>query len=326
MSNNDIGARFSTVIVNYNGGSLLSECVNSALREGVSPKQIIIVDNGSQDDSPACIERNTPGVKIIRNVCNAGFARAVNQALASAKGDFILLLNNDAQLLPGALHAFAEAFEQVPLLAIAGGQLCYPNGRLQNAVAPLPTLAAELLPRALLKLTSPRRFSGKPAANAPVPVESVIGACLVVRQSILPQLGFMDEDYFFFLEETDWCRRARQLGFEVCYVPAARVIHAQGYTANRFRSHARIEFQRSKLIYFKKTRSRVAYLIVSALLPIKSLINAASNTLACVITLFAVKRVRSKVRGYWRITAWHALGRPSNWGLPGKCPRRPDQS
>ena len=320
MSADNSGARFSVVIVNYNGGAMLSDCVRSVVLEGVPAGHVIVVDNGSHDDSLACLERDIPGTKIIRNSCNAGFARAVNQGLAQSSGDFVLLLNNDAQLQSGALRAFAEVFDRMQDLAIAGGQLRYSDGRLQNAIAPLPTLTAELVPRALLQWIFPRRSRGKTAASTPIAVESIIGACVAVRRAALPKLGLMDEDYFFFLEETDWCRRASQLGFQVCYVPAAQAVHQQGHTANRFRSEARIEFQRSKLIYFRKTRSRPLYLIVSALLPIKSLIDAAANSLACIFTLFAVKRLRIKTRGYWRITAWHALGRPTSWGLPDKCP------
>ncbi|HEV2289992.1 MAG TPA: glycosyltransferase family 2 protein [Candidatus Acidoferrales bacterium] len=320
MSVDNTGARFSVVIVNYNGGALLTDCVQSVVRENVPAAQIIVVDNGSRDDSVLQLERGVPGVKIIHNSCNAGFARAVNQGLAQSSADFVLLLNNDAQLQPGALHAFAEAFDRIPKLAIAGGQLRHSDGRLQNAIAPFPTLAAEIIPRALLQWMFPRRFRGKSDASAPIAVESVIGACLCVRRSALEKLGPMGEDYFFFMEETDWCRRAHRLGLEVYYIPAAQAIHVQGHTANRFRSDARIEFQRSKLIYFKNNRARSVYWFISVLLPAKAFINALANSLACILTLFTVKNLRAKSRGYWRIAAWHALARPASWGLPDKCP------
>jgi GT2 family glycosyltransferase len=319
MSADPAAGRFSAVVVNYNGGGLLGDCARSLLREGVPAGRIIIVDNGSEDDSIAVLEKEVPGVTILRNPCNAGFARAANQGLADARSDFVLLLNNDAQMDSGALRAFAEAFDGIPGLAIAGAQLRYADGRLQNAIAPLPALPAEILPRALLQWIFPRRFRGKMAADAPVPVESVIGACLAVRRSVLAQLGLLDEDYFFFLEETEWCQRARRLGFQVCHVPGARVVHGQGQTASRYHAEARIEFQRSKLIFFKKTRSRAAYVFLSALLPVKSFVNAAANTVACLLTICAIRRLRVKSRGYWYLTAWHVLGRPASWGLPGKC-------
>lgn len=326
MSAENAGLRFSVVIVNYNGGAMLGDCVRSVLQEGVRAAQIIIADNGSRDDSLSNLEGDVPGTTIIRNPCNAGFARAVNQGLAQAQGDFALLLNNDAQLQPGALRAFADAFDQIPEMVIAGGQLRYADGRLQNAIAPLPTLAAEFLPRALLKWIFPRRFQGKMTEGTPTAVESIIGACLAVRRSALPRLGLLDEDYFFFMEETEWCQRARRLGFQVYHVPEARAVHAQGQTANRFRSAARIEFQRSKLIFFKKTRPFAAYLVLTTLLPLKSLINALSNTVLCLLTACASAHQRTKTLGYWHITLWHMLGRPANWGLPGKCIREKAQA
>ncbi|MHB8346974.1 MAG: glycosyltransferase family 2 protein [Acidiferrobacterales bacterium] len=313
--------RFSVIIVNYNGDAMLAACLRSILDQGVPAGNIVVVDNGSRDHSLAFAERDAPGIRVVRNTCNAGFARAVNQGLDLVCGDFVLLLNNDAQLDTNSLSAFAEAFDQIPELLIAGGQLHYPDGRPQNAIASIPTLASELLPKFLLKWLMPRPLYGKSQATHPMAVESVIGACLAVRRAGLAHLGKLDEDYFFFLEETEWCQRARRLGYQVCHVPAASASHSQGLTANRFRSAARIEFQRSKLTFFRKTQSRRAYLLVSLILPAKALVNAVSNSLACIVTLCLLRRQRARALGYWKIVLWHSLCRPKNWGLPDKCPR-----
>src|ERR1700691_1317323 len=136
-STNNEGARFAVIIVNYNGGVMLLDCVHSATRECVRASQIIVVDNGSHDNSIENLERSFNGLTVIRNNCNAGFARPVNQGIERASAEFILLLNNDAQLEPGALQAFAHGFDSLPNLATAGGQLRYPDGRLQSAFAPL---------------------------------------------------------------------------------------------------------------------------------------------------------------------------------------------
>src|SRR5580692_4635530 len=274
VNSSKVGARFSVVIVNYNGGELLLECVRSAVQEGVPQSQIIIVDNGSADDSVQAVETNVSDVQVIRNNCNAGFARAVNQGIRQASSKFILLLNNDAQLEPSALRAFADAFDALPNLAIAGGQLRYPSGRLQSAFAPLPSVAEEILPRSVLNMISSDRFRRKTAQKNPTAVECVLGACLCVRTSVLPKLGLLDEDYFFFFEEIEWCQRAHRMGAEVYYLPAARAIHSQGQTANRFRGSSRVEYQRSKLTFFRKTRTAAAYFVVSTVLVLRSLINA----------------------------------------------------
>jgi GT2 family glycosyltransferase len=313
------GARFSVVIVNYNGGSMLLECVLSAVREGVPASQIIVVDNGSRDDSMQALESHVAGARVVRNNCNAGFARAVNQGIGLATAEFILLLNNDAQLEPGALQAFAEGFDTFPNLAIAGGQLHYPDGRLQSAFAPFPSLAEEILPLILLQSIFPDRFRRKTAEETPVVVESVLGACLCVRNSILPKLGLLDEDYFFFFEEIDWCRRAWQMAAQVYYLPKARAWHRQGHTANRFRGPSRVEYQRSKLTFFKKTRRPAAFLALSAWLAFRTFINAASGAVMCAATLGLNKRLRLKAWTYAYVFCWHALCRPASWGLPGKC-------
>lgn len=321
VNSSNVGARFSAVIVNYNGGELLHECVRSALEEGVPPSQIIVVDNGSTDGSIELVVNKVLGTQIIRNNCNAGFARAVNQGIARASSEFILLLNNDAQLEPGALRAFADAFDEQPKLAIAGGQLRYPGGRLQSAFAPLPTVAEELFPLFALQLISPERYRRKTLDERPIAVESVLGACLCVRSSALSALGLLDEDYFFFFEEIDWCRRARQLGLAVYYLPSARAVHQGGHTANRFRGPARVEYQRSKLTYFRKSRGPGAFYLVSGFLVFRTFINALFGTMMCLATLFLNRRLRSKAATYWYLLCWHLLFRPASWGLPGKCPR-----
>jgi hypothetical protein len=320
-------ARFSVVIVNYNGGPMLQGCVLSAVRDGVLASQIIVVDNGSRDGSIDDLERSIDGVAVIRNSCNTGFARAVNQGIElvladTSPAEFILLLNNDAQLEPGALRAFADGFDSLPNLAIAGGQLRYPDGRLQSAFAPLPSLAEEILPLILLKMLFPHRFRRKTVVDKPISVECVLGACLSVRSAILPRLGLLDEDYFFFFEEIEWCQRASRMGAEVYYLPGASAIHGQGQTANRFRGPSRVEYQRSKLTFFRKTRTPAAYFVVSAVLVLRTLINALSGAVMCAATLFLNERIRLRTGTYWYLFFWHVLLRPASWGLPGNCAYR----
>lgn len=318
------GDRFAIVVVNYNGGPMLQDCVLSIMREGVPASQIVVVDNGSQDHSIENLQRAVDGPSIVRNNCNAGFAKAVNQGIKCASAgpsspEFVLLLNNDAQLEPGALQEFAHGFDSLPNLAIAGGQLRYPDGRLQSAFTPLPSLAEEILPRFLLKLIAPVRFRRKTQDENPVAAECVLGACLSVRASVLTRLGLLDEDYFFFFEEIEWCQRARQMGVEVYYLPGARALHGQGQTANRFRGPSRVEYQRSKLTFFRKTRSPAAYFAVSVFLVLRTSINALSCAVMCAATLFLNKRLRLKAGTYWYLLCWHLMLRPSSWGLPGKC-------
>jgi len=317
----DASPRFAAIIVNYNGGRMLSESVRSCLREGIPPAQIVVVDNGSRDGSIEELGNEIAGLTLIRNACNAGFARAVNQGIRQTDAEFILLLNNDAQLGEGALSAFAEGFDTRPKLAIAGARLHHPDGRLQSSFAPLPSVAEELLPPPLLRLFAPDRFQRKTAQAEPMAVESVFGACLSVRAGILPRLGLLDEDFFFFYEEVEWCQRARRMGFEVLFLPAATVVHGWGVTANRFRGPARVEHHRSKLTFFRKTRSRASYWAVSSFVVVRTFVDALAGAVSCMATLFLNRRLRKKAATYWYLLLWHFLLRPAHWGLPDKCPR-----
>jgi GT2 family glycosyltransferase len=318
------GSRFSVVIVNYNGFDTLVEAVRSALREGVPSSHIVVVDNGSHDQSLAQAAQAAPGILILRNGCNAGFARAVNRGLAAVAAEFHLLLNNDAQLSPGALAAFAEAFDASPKLAIAGGQLRYPGGRLQSAFAPLPKLADEVIPVNFLKWSNPERYRRATDSIETREVESVFGACLAIRASAISQAGPLDEAFFFYFEDVDWCRRMRLAGWTVAYVPSARAIHVQGHTANRSRSAARIELQRSKLLYFRKCTPSVSFWFLSGFLVFRTFINALFGSLACLFTLGIPRKLRHNTRAYWRMFLWHIACRPASWGLPDKCPEVPN--
>ncbi len=313
-------SRFSVVIVNYNGFDTLVEAVRSALREGVPAAQIVVVDNGSHDQSLAQAEQAAPGIVILKNGCNAGFARAVNRGLAAVPAEFHLLLNNDAQLDPGALAAFAEAFDASPKLALAGGQLRYPGGRLQSAFAPLPTLADEVIPVNFLKWFNPERYRRVTDSPHTRHVESVFGACLAARASAIAAAGPLDEAFFFYFEDVEWCRRMRLAGFTVAYVPSARAVHVQGHTANRSRSAARIELQRSKLLYFSKCAPAASFWFLSGFLVFRTFVNAFFGTVACLFTLGIPRKLRHNTRAYWRIFLWHLAARPASWGLPGKCP------
>ena len=313
------GTRFAAIIVNYNGLNTLLAAVQSLLKEDVPATQIVVVDNGSSDPSLQQLSAAAPKVCILRNGCNAGFARAVNRGIRASESEFILLLNNDAQLHPAALAAFADAFDTTPKLAIAGGQLRYPDGRLQSAFAPLPSLTDEIVPVNFLKWVNPQRYVRSTDSEEVREVESVFGACLAVRRAALASVGLLDEDFFFYFEEVEWCRRARLAGWHIRYLPGARATHLLGHTANRTRSEARVELQRSKLLYFRKCHSRSKYHLLSLNLVLRTFVNAVSGSVAVLFTLGLQPRLRERGQAYWHVFAWHLSGRPASWGLPGKC-------
>ena len=311
---------WSVIVVNFNGGYAASEAVASCVLEGVNQHRCIVVDNGSVDDSLLILLKRFPDVTILRNTCNSGFAHAVNQGLARVDGDQIIVLNNDARLLPGTLGAIEKCFDEYPRAVIVGARLLDGQNRPQNAVSALPCWWHEFAPRSLLKRLAPHYFCGRmeDVVDSRL-VPSVIGAAMTVRRSFLPQLGMLDEDFFFYLEETEWCARAHRLGFDVVFCPDARVEHALGGTAKKFKVGSRIEFQRSRLLYARKVEGRIPWVVLSLWMPVKAAIDFLSNGTAMVLTLGLLPRQRKRCLTYGGILMWHLLFRPAHWGLPGKC-------
>lgn len=303
-------SNFSAVVVNYNGSDFLIDAVTSLLNAGIVDNQIIVVDNGSSDLSIIELLAKYSEVLVVKIGCNAGFAKAVNKGLDLVATKYALLFNNDALLDVNALGEFESIFKDKPKAAILGAKLLNSDGTLQNSIAEFPHIFQEII-----KLNKYRRVD----FNQTTQVESVIGACLAVRMEALKTVGKLDEDFFFFLEETEFCLRATKLGYGVYYAPTAIATHAQGGTANKFKSLARIEFQRSKLIYYKKTKGTIMWLVISLILVVKSLINFVSNLIAFLFSAGLSKKLKIKTAGYFKILLWHILLRPNSWGLPNKC-------
>jgi len=311
----------SVVIVNYNGGDKLSHCVESCLREGIVEEDIFVVDNGSSDLSLAILRSKFSSINILMNGCNAGFARAVNAGIKLVYSEFVLILNNDARLLPGAVTALLRCAEDHPNAAFISSRLLDSNGRPQNVVADFPFWWKDLVPRFLQKLW--QSFDPKMASiNVPAKVPSIIGAAFLVRRNVLPKIGLLDERFFFYLEETEWCFRAHQLGYSVIFCPESLVEHDLGGTANRYRAMARIEFHRSRILYSQKVEGPAASRILTILLFLSSIINFFSNSLLVIFTIFLSRKARRKAAMYGSLFLWHLLGRPESWGLPGKCQRK----
>ncbi len=180
------------------------------------------------------LPREFPGIKLIRSEKNLGFARAVNLAAQPATGEFLLLLNSDARPEAGALALAVQWQRANPRCAVAGAQLLNADGSRQNSIANFPTLATELLNKSLLPRLRPKAFPGKEQTfPAPVAVETVVGAFMLIRKSAWDMLGGLDERFFFFFEETDFCLRVRQKNLSVMHLPQVRVWHGQGQTARQ---------------------------------------------------------------------------------------------
>lgn len=229
------------VIVNYNSGALLTECVRSVLQSFV-PLKIYVSDNGSHDESIACLRAelgNHPLLEIRENHDNLGFARANNIVLPRCGGDYLLFLNPDCIVGPDTLAQMIEVMEQHPEAGMAGCLLVNPDGTEQAGCrrfipTPWRSMVRVLRLNELFKdrpRFRPFIMMGLPLPEAPVPVEAISGAFMLVRREALETVGPMDENYFLHCEDVDWCMRFQLKGWTILFVPHVRTVHWKGVSS-----------------------------------------------------------------------------------------------
>jgi GT2 family glycosyltransferase len=257
-----------------------------------------------------------PAAVVVENGCNNGFARACNQGLAAARGKYVLFLNNDAFLPPDALDRFAEDFALFPKAALIGGQLVGEDGVPQRSAGVAPTFLSEF---GLVRRKQPdvSNFS------QPVEVETLVGACMAFRRELADIAGRLDEDFFFYFEETEWCVRLRRQGWQVLIDPRVRVTHLKGASTRAIRRDAQVEMFRSRLLYYWKTMPPMLAIQLSIWRVLRLLMNTASYLLMGALTLGLLGKVRTKLMVYLTQLTWLLIGCPARWGLPDKCARQP---
>lgn len=307
----------SIIVVNWNTKEDLLHCLESISKRGTGiQKEVIVVDNGSRDGSGVEVKKAFPAVHLIQNDGNIGFAKATNQGFKKSSGRYVLLLNPDTQVKHGAIDRLVSFMDSNSDVGVAGAQLLNSDGSKQNSIANFPSLATELLNKSLLRWLSPGKFPGKEKDYPePIEVDSVIGACLMVRREALDQVGLLDEEYFLFLEETDWCYRMKRAGWKVYHVPQAEVYHFQGKSAEAERKRAKVEYYRSRYHFFKKNKGNLQWFILLVGLLIKLGFELLSMTVASVVTFFAIKGWRKNLSIYAYLFCWHVRLCPEGMGL-----------
>ena len=315
----------SIVIVNWNTREDLLICLESLVQKGghVS-KEIFVIDNGSQDGSGKEVRKCFLNVHLIENLQNVGFARATNQGIMASSGRYLLLLNPDTQIKEGTLETLTAFMDAHPEAGVAGAQLLNSDGSKQNSIANFPSLATELLNKNVLRWFFPKTFPGKEKDYVgPLEVDSVIGACMIVRRQALDQVGPLDEDYFLFLEETDWCYRMKKVGWKVYHVPQAEIYHFQGRSAGIEREKAKIEYYQSRYLFFKKNRGRLQWFILLIGLVLRLWSEWFFMTLVCIFTFWVVKKWRKRRSVYAHLLLWHLRFCPEGMGLnPQACEKK----
>ena len=245
-------SQVDVVIVAHNAGDLLRAAVDSAV-EQAGAIHVWVMDAETTDGSTAAVAATLPEGRL-RSVPNSGFSASNNRGIELTDGEFVLLLNPDAVLGDGALAALLESAERNPRAGIIGPTVMNPDGTVQaNSFGRFPTLASALslrLWRFAQRLRGNRTFSPKLPSQA-TPVDWVTGACMLVRRAAIDDVGPMDEQFFLYMEDVDWCHRMRDRGWLVVLEPAATVVHHLGRsTTSGFAARAyRDSFNRYCEIY-----------------------------------------------------------------------------
>jgi N-acetylglucosaminyl-diphospho-decaprenol L-rhamnosyltransferase len=250
----------SVVIVSYESRELLARCLASLAADGdrAASTEVIVVDQASSDGTAAWLAREHPAVRRVELDENVGFGAGNNRGAAIARGRWLLLLNSDAFVRPGAIDELVRFAGARPEIGVAGARLLWPDGRLQRSCRRFPTvfrLATEYL---YLRKLAPRSrilngfYYGEFAHDAAARVDWVTGACMLVRRDLYERLGGFDEDFFLYSEEVDLLYRARALGAETWFDPAAEVEHVWGGSAGRASALTLEEQARGHVRYLAK--------------------------------------------------------------------------
>lgn len=245
----------SVLVVAYRSRAHLPACLSSlGFGAGGLTLQTIVVDNASGDGSVERLREEHPDALLLENRVNRGFAAAVNQAAAVARGRRLLLLNPDARLLPRCLEILASALDARPRAVLAGPQLLNEDGTLQVSAWPAPGLRSLGFEALFLHNLFPgSRWNGVHASgDEPEAVETLSGACLLVDREFFASLGGLDEGFFLYYEDTDLCVRARAAGREALLVPGARAAHVLGGSAFQDRQDFLIRFHESRRRFLEK--------------------------------------------------------------------------
>lgn len=255
-----VSPKISIVIVNWKTPRLLAGCLDSILADSrCHDFEIWVVDNASGDDSVSMLATRYPQVRVIANADNVGFPIACNQAIARCKSTYVLLINPDTLVVGDAVSKLADFMDGNPGCGAAGPKILNPDGTLQLACRrsfPDP-LAAFCRITYLSRLFPRNKFMARYNLTYEDPdklleVDAISGSCMMIRRTAIEQVGMLDEEWFMYGEEIDWCWRLKQAGWKVFYNPQAVIYHYHG-AASRLRPvKATISLHHGMTIFYRK--------------------------------------------------------------------------
>lgn len=299
--------KVSVIVVSYNTRALLRECLESLVGEEA---EIIVVDNASTDGSAPMVAGCFPQVRLIANPDNRGFGAACNQGLQVAQGRYALILNADIRAEPGAVQRLVAFMDAHPEAAACGGQLRYPDGRIQPSCARELTLWWVFCEQSLLAKLFPRTrlFGGYWRTywdfQSTIETEQVMGACLMLRRGAdhptqTTEFPLFDESYFLYCEDTDLCYRIRRAGGKIYYVHDAVFVHHLGASGEPQRAEMVIYYNRGKERYFRKFHGAWRAWVCRMLNKLGALLRVLIGVAGTLFTLGRSARAMRYAKTFW---------------------------
>ena len=253
--------KLSICIVTYKACNWLQGCLDSIYENTqLDNLEIIVVDNGSDDGVDELLAKDYPQVQFIGNESNEGYTRPMNKSMQAAQGGYLMQLNPDTIILPGAFDRLLEFMDGNPQIGICGPKVLNRDGTFQSQCRrgePRPLAMISYFLRLSSLFPNSKLFGGYlleyEDEDTTIEVNALSGSCMVIRREVVDQIGYLDEQFFAYQEDTDFCTRAREAGWQVFYYPAAQITHYGGQGGSRVEPYRSIiEWHRSYWLYYKK--------------------------------------------------------------------------
>lgn len=300
----------SIIIVSWNAKQYLVDCLKSiAQNQNGFLQEIIVVDNASTDGSAEILEKEYPDVKLIRNHENLGFAKANNIGIKASDGKYLALVNSDIIVLGDCIGKMIQFMERNPSVGMAGPRILNPDGSLQVSCRHFPSVWNNVCQVFGLNYVFPKSafFSEPKMKYWPHDVErkvDVLSGCFwMIRREALGQVGLLDENFFFYGEDIDWCRRFNNAGWDIMFYPNAEAIHFGGASSSNAPIRFYLELQKADLQYWKKHHGRIGKITYAMIILMRHLLRLLFDLFKYIVfsgtrqsTLFKMKRSVACIR------------------------------
>ena len=301
----------SIIIVSWNARAYLLKCLQSLQRElSDLHAEIIVVDNASTDGSPEAVALEFPEVKLVRNPTNLGFAGANNAGIRQSRGCYVCLINSDVEILPGCFELLLDHMGKNSSIGMLGPKILNADMTLQPSCRAFPNLWDSFFRALGLDTLFPRsplfgrRFMSCWSHDGIRRVDVLSGCFWMVRREAIEEVGLLDENFFMYAEDKDWCKRFHLAGWDVVYFPEARAIHYGGASSANAPLRFYLELQKANLQYWRKHHSRPARALFLLLTILHEVFRILRGTIWCIVKPASAPQMKLKIKRSLACLRW----------------------